>query len=201
MSRALAIAFALVLTVTAVHAQTADPPTFSLGDTWKYSDGREVKVVKVDENGSALTGPIRDCPACVVHFDKNLITTGTVTETDGKPLDPSKVQVLFVGPSWRVYDFPLQVGKTWSFSAPGYFRGQVQTYDVTVKIAKYEDVKTKAGTFKAFKLERSWRGGRAPNTSSWNDAVWFAPEVKSLVKFTSMNQNATEFDLISYSLK
>ncbi|HTK90816.1 MAG TPA: hypothetical protein VL948_11225 [Verrucomicrobiae bacterium] len=201
MSRALVIAVSFLSMVTAVHAQTTDPPAFSVGDTWKFSDGREVTVVKVDENGSALTGGLRDCPTCVIHFDKSFGSTGIVTESDGKPLDPGKVQVLFVGPSWRLYDFPLQVGKSWNFSAQGYFRGQVQQYDVAVKIAKYEDVKTKAGTFKAFKMERSWRGGRAPNTSTWSDAVWFAPGVKSVVKFTSMNQNATEFDLTSYSLK
>src|SRR6187455_2725850 len=61
MSRALVIAVSFLSMVTAVHAQTTDPPAFSVGDTWKFSDGREVTVVKVDENGSALTGGLRDC--------------------------------------------------------------------------------------------------------------------------------------------
>ena len=73
------VAFSALITVTVAHGQTAGPPSWSVGDTWKLSDGRELKVVRVDENGYARSGDIRDCPTCLVHFSKDLLFTGNVS--------------------------------------------------------------------------------------------------------------------------
>jgi hypothetical protein len=68
----------------------------------------------------------------------------------------------------------------------------------------YEDVTTKAGTFKTFKLRRDVtiqvmdsRAGRP----SWTEMLWFAPAAKGTVKFTTTNANGRDWELDSYSVK
>src|SRR3989442_993921 len=136
-------------TATTVLAQSAGPPSFSAGDTWKRSNGQELTVVKVDGNRTVVTGVLRDCPACLSHYNNELQLL-EVTDASGKPMDIMQVPGFVpLGPSWRVFDWPMVVGKTWSFSAQGAFKGTVGTYNVDTTIAAYEEVKTKAGTFKA----------------------------------------------------
>ncbi|HEV8643885.1 MAG TPA: hypothetical protein VGV13_22690 [Methylomirabilota bacterium] len=69
-----------------------------------------------------------------------------------------------------------------------------------------EDVKTPAGTFKAYRIVRDWvlKGGRAQVRHSdfrWQTTTWFAPDVKLFVKTTTTNPRGQEQELMSYSLK
>ena len=109
---------------------------------------------------------------------------------------------IFTGPGWKFIDWPLEVGKTWSFSARGFFQQRSSPYDVAVKVQSYEDVKTKAGTFKAFKIQYDWKtSDNFGRTYTWTVTSWFAPEVKNLVKSTSTSSTGREWELVSYSLK
>jgi hypothetical protein len=202
MKRVLLTLLCWLTTVVLAQAQSTPAPTFEVGDSWRLSDGREIKVIRVDDAGMARTGDVRDCPACVVHFDKQFGFSGTISDGNGKPVDVTRVQGAFVGPNWKFYDFPLETGKSWSFSAQGFFRGQPQRYDVTITVKSHEDVKTKAGTFKAYRLQQDWRSRNQFGADfTWSNTVWYAPEVKGTVKFASTNINAREWELLSYSVK
>lgn len=193
----------ILVTVVAANSQTAGPPSWALGDTWKLSDGRELTIVKAGEAGYVRRGDLRDCPSCLVYFNKDALFTGEITDADGKPVDVTKVRGAFFGPSWKFYDWPLEVKKKWSFSADGYFRAQSQRYDIDANVKAYEQVKTKAGTFQAFKIEYNWKienphfGWRA----NWTTTSWFAPEAKHAVKFATTAREGVEWELVSYTLK
>lgn len=195
------LAVLVVLGVASIaQAQPVGPPTFAIGDTWKRSNGQELAVVKVDGNRTTVTGVLRDCPACLSHYNDELQLM-EVTDASGKPVDIMQVPGFVpLGSSWRIFDWPLAVGKSWSFSAHGAFKGSLRTYKVDTTIAAYEGVKTKAGTFKAYKMQRSWSVEGAQG-SKWADSLWYAPDVKSTIKFTSTNRNVPEWELVSYSLK
>jgi len=62
-------------------------------------------------------------------------------------------------------------------------------------------VKTKAGTFKAYKMERTWSGASGGTAFRFKDVVWFAPSVKFPVKFMSDRQGAQSGELSSYAVK
>ena len=193
---------ALVL-VTSAHAQSTGPPTYSVGDTWKRSNGLEITVIKVEENGVQMAGFLRTCPTCVYHFDKNL-TILNATQADGKPLDVTQHGFIPLGSDWRFLDFPLEVKKTWRISPQGWFRGSPARYTVDFTVVAYEDVKTKAGTFKAYKIQQEWatitplRG----DPIRWSSVLWFAPDVKLSVKFTTTGRGETQdWELTSYGLK
>ena len=147
--------FMLLTTTAAIaHAQTADLPSVSVGDTWKRSDGRELRVMRVDDQGISVAGVYGSCPTCLTVVDKTG-NPSSITDADGKPMDVMRLGgVVFVGPGWKYYDWPLEVKKTWNMSAKAFTRGAVQNVTIRTTVIAYEDVNTKAGTFKAYRLQR-----------------------------------------------
>ena len=74
-------------------------------------------------------------------------------------------------------------------------------YIIDCTVSDFREVKTKAGTFKAFKIDRSWKirvsySGPSPN---WSDAIWISLDTKGLVKFES-GSRAPSFELESYKI-
>ena len=156
--------------------------------------------MKIDDNYTVMTGLLPACAACLLHFNNDFQIV-EVRDASGKPIDIMQVPGFVpLGPSWKIFDWPLTVGKSWSFSAQGAFKGGLSTYKVDTTIAAYEEVKTKAGTFKAYKMQRSWSVERVQG-SQWTDSFWYAPDVRSAVKLTSSNRNTADWELVSYVLK
>ena len=194
-------ALAALVFVTTAHAQSSGPPTFSVGDTWKRSNDLEITVVKVEENGVQIAGFLRTCPTCIYHFDKNL-TILNVTQADGKPVDVTQHGFIPLGSDWKFLDFPLEVKKAWRISPQGWWRGSPARYTVDLKVMAYEDVKTKAGTFKVYKIQQEWVANTRFGDFRWNSVLWFAPDVKLSVKFTTTGRGETQdWELTSFSLK
>jgi len=203
--RRLALAVSLVLiSTTLAYAQAGNRPTYTVGDAWTYTQrppqlGEEARIVKVDETGFVVVRPKSTCPTCSWVYSNDLILMQLLGE-DGKPADVSKFEFLGIG--LKFLDFPLEVKKTWRIEAHGLFRGNNVPYIIDITVSAFEDVKTKAGTFKAFKIDRSWKirvsTGPSPN---WSDTVWFSPAVKNPVKFESGARNPQNWELISYSVK
>ncbi len=181
-------------------AQPAPAPSFAVGDSWTYTDGRQIKVVKVEDGAAVMTGAFAVCPACVVHYDRNLVIR-KVTDTEGKPVEAARLDFLALGPDWKFYAFPLDVKKTWTFSAEGLLRGKPQRFDVAVAVTALEDVATKAGPFKAFKMERTWSFTQNGQANRFTDVVWFAPKAKFPVKFQSSRAGVKPGELATYTVK
>ena len=188
------------LPAPAAFAQPMAAPTYAVGDSWAYSDGRQIAVVKVEDGAPLMTGSLAVCPTCVVHYDRNL-TIRKVTDPAGKPVEAAKIDFLALGPEWKFYVFPLEVKKTWSFSAEGLIRGKPQRSDVNVAGAALEDVQTKAGSFKAYRMERSWTTMQAGQPVKFTDVVWFAPSAKFPVKFQSSRAGVKPGELTAYKVK
>jgi hypothetical protein len=184
-----------------VHAQSSGPPTFSMGDEWTRSTGQVQKVVKIDGDNVVITG-IGACPTCLGYYDKNLGLL-RATQADGTPPDTS-AGFIPAGGDWKLYEFPLEVGKKWHFSANGIFRNNVNHYDFVNTVEAYEDVTTKAGTFKAFRIRREVSIRPLDNRgrgASWTTTEWFSPAAKWLVKWASTNPNQREWELTAYNVK
>jgi hypothetical protein len=191
----------LALLPSPVHAQSSGPPTYSIGDEWTLSNGVVRKVVKVEGDNVVIAGR-PNCPDCLHYYDKALALIN-VTRGDGSPLDTSAGFVP-VGTDWKLYEFPLETGKKWNFGAKGIFRNNVNHYDNVVVVEAYEDVVTKAGTFKAFRIKREVTIRPIDNRgrgASWVVTEWFSPTAKAVVKWTSTNPNQGEWELTAYTLK
>lgn len=198
--RYLVVGLVIAVLVTVAHAQSAGPPTYTVGDSWKRSNGQEISVVRVEDGGYTIKGFLFDCPACLSQLDKHLVIVA-VTDGDGKPVNVTSLRVVVVGPGWRFYDWPLEVKKNWTISATGFFKGNPFPYTVGITVKSYDDVKTPAGVFRAYKMEQSWSTKDDSSTYTWVNTSWYAPDVKNVVKFSSNNPNIKDWELVSYTLK
>jgi len=84
------------------------------------------------------------------------------------------------------------------------FRDSTVNYSYLNTVDGYEDVTTKAGTFKAFKVRRDVTIQTKSSISgrpSWMETIWFSPATKGAVKFTSTAPRGIEWELASYNLK
>lgn len=101
------------------------------------------------------------------------------------------------------WDWPLEVGKTWTHHHRMTIHATKQTlpYQLLTKVEAYEDVTVPAGTFKAFKISSS-------NNLGDENVVWFSPELGIYVKQinTRTAKNAAgpgrrEIELVSQTIR
>jgi hypothetical protein len=204
MSR-LALSGVLVLISAALaYAQAGNQPTFTVGDTWTWTErspeiGTEARVIKVEDGGRrVMVRPNAKCPTCQWVYGQDLVLI-EVLEADGKPADPNHFGFLGIG--LKFFDFPLELKKTWRTEGHGLFSGRNVPYIIDSTVSSYKDVKTKAGTFKAFQIDRSWKIKVSTGPSpTWSDTSWWSPEAKTVVKFES-GTRAPSWELLSYSVK
>ena len=182
-------------------------PTYCEGDTWVYAYGEKRvrmthKVLRVADDLVEMDNrTLETCAGCRFIFDRNLVLQQMLRH-DGASIASATDR------KW--WEFPLDVGKTWQFTAPldvdstGAIRNGASAWvEVTVHVEAFEDVTVPAGTFRAFRMQRAFYrylpGFRMQGTR-WNQRIWFAPAVKWLVKLTSTRPNQQEWELTSYSL-
>lgn len=174
----------------------AEAPAFKEGDEWRFTGGSWRKVIGFEgEHVITTSGPSRRCRDCRYYRDKNL-TVIKVLDAKGQPA-PGETT------GSKILDFPLFVGKEWSFSIdlPQRSTGQMMPYDNFFKVEAYEDVKTKAGTFKAFRVLYR-QENRGPYPWSGRATFWYAPEVKWFVKWDVHTSGWGEgWEMESYTLK
>lgn len=78
--------------------------------------------------------------------------------------------------------FPLWVGKKWHSAGISKSRhGSDVFYDALYKVASYETINIPAGSFKALRIERSWKIRGYEDSGS--DTVWYAPDAKTIIKY------------------
>jgi len=101
------------------------------------------------------------------------------------------------------WDWPLDVGKTWTRTYRVTIHASKQTIPLEVrqKVEAYEDVTVPAGTFKAFKISTS-------DTLGNENLAWFSPELGIFVKQSlrrtakhSAGPGARETELVSQTIK
>jgi len=110
-------------------------------------------------------------------------------------------------PFKRLFEFPLVVGKTWSYTTPW---GRDHSCVNHFKVEGVEEVKTPAGKFVAYKIYCKGKAlvpvsSASVSLESWA-RYWYSPEVKWWVKrefdttkyWSNANQDT---ELLSYKLK
>ena len=189
-----------LLTVAAMPcraaAQVAETPTYKIGDEWRY-ERTTVRVVGVEpgQYTFVVTGS-PTCEECQYTWDSNR-TLIKVASKEGKPVEDTAAGL-------KLMQFPMSVGVTWTANQILRQRNtpDLIPYNNTFTVAAYEDVKTKAGTFKAYKVV--WEQENKAIYRNWKGRLlrWYSPEVKNWVKqevFTARWRE--DFELQSYSLK
>jgi hypothetical protein len=104
---------------------------------------------------------------------------GTVCTPEGRwvaILAPDEKPIMIFDPPIG-YEYPLEVGKTWTKSYQVTVAAIKQTipFDSTSKVEAYEEVTVPAGTFKTFKINAS-------DTTGNETVTWSNPEVGTWIK-------------------
>ena len=169
------------------YAQVAERPEYKVGDKWvverfdltkgEVSGAREWRITQISD--AFTTQEFKD-PASgeVTTWIKDL--DGNTLQVAGRKFDPNSAR----------YSFPLSVGKKWSntVSYPGFDRNGTVTEERTCEVLAFEDVATKAGTFKAYKIKCDGAFRIAHNfvvrpvVGTLSSTDWFSPEVRRSVK-------------------
>jgi len=188
--------------ITSRNSPRAMAPKYAVGDTWKADNGWTALVRKVDPDGNVLFGGwlgfIGGAPAYSWRDGAVEEVGATIENVTGRRW------TVLTGSGWQFLSFPLEVGKEWHSSGEGYGlapdgRGQRHQYfTINCKVWSYEDVTTKAGTFKAFKMTIQWNV-LTPGYSFRNDhTFWWAPKVKFMIKERSP---VRDWEMASYRVQ
>jgi hypothetical protein len=100
-------------------------------------------------------------------------------------------------PPRNLLNFPLWVGKKWrddKYVAWNKNDKRLYNYRNYYHVKAYKEIKTAAGTFKAFKISRL--NHNLDSNNRWYRTYWYSPEVKRFVKYRA--EEGDRFDLIKY---
>ena len=194
------LAFVLLLLISGgAFAQRAEQPAARVGDQWHFAvhytvpslEPNRLWIVK-SVNASGIEGTENGEPLLLTP-ELNVLETPRF-----KYLTPRELQ------------FPLEVGKRWSYVTDWVFKPKMSKGNVkmSVEVVAYEKLKVAAGEFDTFKLvAKGSLGGNSPsNTFYAGDAVttyWYAPAARAIVKSMhhSPYQGPTNFELVSFKLQ
>ncbi len=176
--------------------QLAERPEWVAGDSWTYrgrgKDGAYTITRKVLREGVFEGRAAYEIEAGDVRYwyTKQL---GYLARVSGD----KTVRLAAPPEDWQ---WPLQVGKSWSATVTWVDRGEQERRFVLTgvwTVEAYEDVKTAAGTFKAFKVSRhEIESGAAQE-------FWYSAAVKGWVKVRSRDtaDGSYEEELTAYQMK
>ena len=189
------------------QASAVEAPTYTVGDEWKFTYG-PVKVVAIDGDLVVRQLPSdKQCGGDCRFYSNGQGVLVKVLKTDGSEFKHPNIG--FPGVS-----FPLSVGKEWEYSWQ-FFNEKSNVslpFKQTYRVVAYEDVQTKAGVFKAFKIlvnrQRVRSSFDGPGQRlDWGSSVhWYSPDAKAVVKRQVLSTGAAQnygndYELESYSVK
>jgi hypothetical protein len=176
---------AILAALAAPESIRADPPatgkpTYSVGDWWHFNgtpyrqDCAQWVVVQADPSGSL----IEECDGHQSHRDY-------ANGLELSKVDRAGEDLVAFEPALPDLSFPLEVGKTWEVEYEGYTAddGARWTASASWHVAAFESVTVAAGTFDAYRIERSETLGRESYGIKLRSTGWWAPSAKGFVKF------------------
>jgi len=198
----------VLLLAQMVQAQEQiEVPIWNVGDRWVFTQGIKVGVIGADENNYVV-----EYPNQTVLYAKSTLNR-VYSLQGGEKRESSKESLR------RLFDFPLTIGKNWKdtylaqlkwediyTAKPGSFSlgDETQMFE-SYKVIRWEDVKIRAGSFKAIKVE--YKRKRRTSASGMREGrmwYWYSPEVKNLIKVqydkSQMWSKETNWKLISFQL-
>ena len=176
-------------------------PKMIVGDKWvktswnrnKRTDTYHTEVTEVNQDGSfvILGRAEKSGYTWYEYWNKEYQLEKIVYPSTGKTIIKKK-------PLRNSLDFPLFVGKESetkysSLSKRGRFLEYLDIY----KVLSYETVKTKAGNFKAFKINRT--NMMIEFRQFYRSTEWYCPELKCIIKVKNPDFPPTE--LLGYKLE
>jgi len=177
----------VILPALAFAQEKIEAPVWNVGDKWTFTGDGSVEVIKSDQNGYILKFSEKKCilesQGCnTILFQKSTLNRIYAVEGDKRKK--------YVKGLSKVLDFPLSSGKQWKTgysSIVGTYHQTYLDYSEFFKILGWEEIKIRAGIFKALKIEykRVLSGSSSVSVISGEEFInqyWYSPDVKYFVK-------------------
>jgi len=202
MKKMILLAFLVLSIPFIVYGQDkVEAPVWNVGDKWTLSDDVIITVANADQESytvNYLTPRWEASVAC----EKSSLNRLYYMDRDKR--------IKYEGRNKRLLNFPLHIGKTWKdqyIDKPAAKASQEITYVETFTVLGWEEVVTRAGKFKALKLEYKQEtvgqtGSRPKEGKAW---YWYSPDVKYMVKCQYEKNDywdrVNDWELVSFKLK
>ena len=196
------LALALVSGGCAMTPKAERFPTLQVGttytiartDTGSFGSGTTQMTLKVAER-------MWEEKRMIAYVAPNGVTVSTPEGRWSAILSPDEKPIMTFDPPIG-YEYPLEVGKTWTKSYRVTIPATKQTipFDSTSKVEAYEEVTVPAGTFKTFKIISSDTTGN--ETVTWSDpevGMWIK-RIETRTAKHSAGPGRREIQLISYTI-
>ena len=193
-------ALAALALAAPVYPQQADRPVVKVGDQWQF----------VVYYATPSTKPNR------IWVITSVTSAGIGATENGEPLLLTPDLNIVESPLLKVshlkmLDFPLVVGKKWTYTSDALFKDNKSTAHsvVEVEVVAHEKVRVVAGEFDAFKLTSKSRftglskGGPGVISGESIATYWYAPAARAIVKSMSKStyRGASTVELVEASLQ
>jgi hypothetical protein len=170
-------------------------PIWNIGDKWKLTEDVTIIVANADESSYAvkyLTGSGES----ILIFEKSSLNRLYIMDKDKR--------IPYEGRNKRLFNFPLEIGKSWKdkFISKGAIKEY--TYLETFTALGWEDIVVPAGKFKTVKIEYKQSNADEPAKEGklW---YWYSPDAKYMIKCLYEKSRywdaAYDWELTSFELK
>lgn len=170
-------------------------PIWNVGDKWKLTEDVTITVANADESSYAVKY-LTPGGESILIFEKSSLNRLYVMDKDKR--------LPYEGSNKRLFNFPLEIGKSWKdkFISKGAIKEY--TYLETFTPLGWEDIVVQAGKFKTIKIEykQSSSDDPAKEGKLW---YWYSPDAKYMIKRQHEKSRywdaAYDWELTSFELK
>jgi hypothetical protein len=168
------------------HGPVANYPDFIIGEKWVYSDMTEFEVVKTGQSSTIFLGNRKNqrlvdaCHNLYEERDRNL----NVIFLRDKDLKVASDCYLAI-PRNLTLDFPLWIGKQWSFEKPNMVNNTIAKYQIQASVESKEQLTIGNKQVMTFKIVYQIKNLSVPKSLWWKASAWYSPKHKQLVKIMS----------------
>jgi hypothetical protein len=147
-------------------------PVWNIGDKWTIAGDVTIMVVNADESSYAVKYLTAGGESILI-FEKSSVNRLYVMDKDKR--------IPYEGRNKRLFNFPLDIGKTWKDKYMTKGALKEYTYLETFTVLGWEDIQVQAGKFKTVKIEYKQANADEPAKEGklW---YWYSPDVKYMVK-------------------
>jgi len=173
MKKMILLVFLMVFIPAIVCGQDkVQAPVWNIGDKWTIAGDVTIMVVNADESSYAVKYLTAGGDSILI-FEKSSVNRLYVMDKDKR--------IPYEGRNKRLFNFPLDIGKSWKdkFISKGALKEY--TYLETFTVLGWEDIVVQAGKFKTVKIEYKQANADEPAKEGklW---YWYSPDVKYMVK-------------------
>jgi hypothetical protein len=197
MKKILILLSLLVLFIPAIACgqDKVQAPIWNMGDKWSLTGDVTITVVNVDEKTYAVKYLTTGGESILICEKSTLNRLYSVSKDKRTPYE---------GRNKRLFNFPLEIGKSWKDNFTIKEAIKQYTYSETFTVLGWEDIQIQAGKFKTVKIEYRQANADEPAKEGklW---YWYSPDVKYMVKCQYEKGDywdvLYDWELISFTLK